>query len=59
MAKKAVKKPIAKKAKTKAKAKPLFPGFFKDKLAKTDPKIANAIASELMRQQHEIELIAS
>jgi glycine hydroxymethyltransferase len=41
------------------KSKPLYPGFFKDKLAKTDPKIARAIQSELMRQQHEIELIAS
>jgi glycine hydroxymethyltransferase len=61
MAKKAVtKKAPAKKAKAKSKkAKPLFPGFFKDKLSKTDPKIAKAIASELMRQQHEIELIAS
>jgi glycine hydroxymethyltransferase len=41
------------------KSKPLYPGFFKDKLAKSDPKIAKAIQSELMRQQHEIELIAS
>ena len=40
-------------------AKPLFPGFFKDSLAKADPKIAKAIASELKRQQDEIELIAS
>ncbi len=53
----------AKKTKTKKAAKaarkPLFPGFFKDKLAKTDPKVAKSIASELGRQQNEIELIAS
>ena len=55
------KKPAKKTRKpTKArKAKPLFPGFFRDKLAKSDPKIAKAIQSELLRQQHEIELIAS
>jgi glycine hydroxymethyltransferase len=52
MAKKAVKKSPKKSA-------PLFPGFFKEKLAKSDPKIAKAIASELVRQQNEIELIAS
>ena len=51
MAKKASKKP--------KKSKPLFPGFFKDKLAKVDPKVAKAIALELGRQQNEIELIAS
>jgi glycine hydroxymethyltransferase len=45
--------------KAKKKAAPLFPGFFKDKLAKADPKIAKAIQSELLRQQNEIELIAS
>ena len=57
---------IAKKTASKAKAakkpkiaKPLFPGFFKDKLAKADPKIAKAIALELQRQQNEVELIAS
>jgi glycine hydroxymethyltransferase len=51
---------VQKKAKPKAKAaKPLFPGFFKETLAKSDPKIAKAIAQELGRQQHEIELIAS
>ncbi len=52
---------MAKKKSKKAvkKAKPLFPGFFKEKLAKTDPKVAKAIAAELGRQQHEIELIAS
>jgi glycine hydroxymethyltransferase len=49
----------AKKTVKKAKAKPLFPGFFKDRLAKTDPKVAKAIAAELGRQQNEIELIAS
>jgi glycine hydroxymethyltransferase len=60
MAKVAVKKKAVKKAPSKTKkAKPLFPGFFKDKLSKADPKIAKAIASELMRQQNEIELIAS
>ncbi len=60
-AKKAEKSKVkAKKAgKSPKKAKPLFPGFFKDKLAKADPKIAKAIASELLRQQNEIELIAS
>ena len=51
------KKPV--KAKAKKKAAPLFPGFFKDKLAKADPKVARAITSELLRQQNEIELIAS
>ena len=63
-AKKAVKsRSKAKKArpagKAAKKAKLLFPGFFKDKLAKADPKIAKAIKSELLRQQNEIELIAS
>jgi len=61
MAKKAVKK-STKPAKRKAvggKAKALYPGFFKDKLSKADPKIARAIANELKRQQDEIELIAS
>ena len=56
MAKKAIKKASNKKS---AKKKPLFPGFFKDKLAKADPKIAKAITQELHRQQNEIELIAS
>jgi glycine hydroxymethyltransferase len=60
MAKPAVKKKPTKKAPAKAKKpKALFPGFFKDKLAKADPKIAKAIQSELLRQQNEIELIAS
>ncbi len=52
MAKKAVKKSTKKNAL-------LFPGFFKEKLARSDPKIAKAIASEFIRQQNEIELIAS
>ena len=60
MAKKAIKKTVKKSAaKATAKKAPLFPGFFKDKLGKADPKIAKAIQSELHRQQHEIELIAS
>ena len=61
MAKKAAKAKVKKKAAKKAapKAKALFPGFFKETLKKSDPKIAKAIASELMRQQNEIELIAS
>lgn len=57
--KKPVKKAPAKTKSATKKSKPLFPGFFKDKLAKTDPKIAKAIQSELLRQQNEIELIAS
>jgi glycine hydroxymethyltransferase len=51
-----------KSASTKKKAAPrkaLFPGFFKDKLATADKKVAKAIALELKRQQNEIELIAS
>ncbi|HLA03392.1 MAG TPA: hypothetical protein VJ019_11580, partial [Aestuariivirga sp.] len=60
MAKKAIKKTIKKSAaKTGIKIAPLFPGFFKEKLSKTDPKVAKAIANELHRQQNEIELIAS
>ncbi len=71
MAMKSVKKAVsrtkarpAKKAAKKAPPKkpgrkPLFPGFFTDALAKSDPRIAKAIAAELGRQQHEIELIAS
>ena len=38
---------------------PLFPKFFSNTLAETDPDIAGAISNELGRQQHEIELIAS
>ncbi|MEM6710854.1 MAG: serine hydroxymethyltransferase [Pseudomonadota bacterium] len=37
----------------------LYPTFFSDDLATTDPEIAGAIKGELGRQQHEIELIAS
>jgi glycine hydroxymethyltransferase len=33
--------------------------FFKKPLAESDPEVASAIAKELGRQQHEIELIAS
>ena len=68
-AKKAVRKSVkkasakarpARKAAAKAKAaKPLFPGFFKERLARTDPRVARAIAGELVRQQKKIELIAS
>jgi glycine hydroxymethyltransferase len=35
------------------------PGFFTAALAEADPEIATAIANELGRQRHEIELIAS
>jgi glycine hydroxymethyltransferase len=56
---KAVPKKTSKPKARKAGPKPLFPGFFKEALAKSDPKIAKAIAQELGRQQHEIELIAS
>jgi glycine hydroxymethyltransferase len=37
----------------------LYPTFFSDDLATTDPELAAAIKGELGRQQHEIELIAS
>ena len=57
--KKAIKKPAKKAVKKLGRAAPLYPGFFKDKLAKADPKIARAIVNELKRQQQEIELIAS
>src|SRR5688572_20126271 len=43
----------------RAKAKPLFSGYFKDSLATADKAVAAAIRRELGRQQHEIELIAS
>jgi glycine hydroxymethyltransferase len=58
--KKTAKKPVKKAVKKTAK-KPavLFPGFFKERLAKTDPKVAKTIAAELKRQQEKIELIAS
>ena len=58
VAKKAA-KPARKAGATKPVRKALFPGFFSEKLAKTDPKIAKSIALELARQQNEIELIAS
>ncbi|HLV83195.1 MAG TPA: serine hydroxymethyltransferase [Devosia sp.] len=38
---------------------PLFPNFFTNSVAQTDPELAAAIADELGRQQGEIELIAS
>ena len=38
---------------------PLFPKFFTNSVADTDPELARAIQDELGRQQHEIELIAS
>lgn len=38
---------------------PLFPDFFTRTIADHDPVVAKAIADELGRQQHEIELIAS
>jgi glycine hydroxymethyltransferase len=37
----------------------LFPKFFSNTLAETDPEIAHAVQEELGRQQGEIELIAS
>lgn len=42
-----------------AKSYQPFEGFFSRSLADSDPVIADAIAKELDRQQHEIELIAS
>jgi len=38
---------------------PLFPDFFSNSVAQTDPDLAAAIKQELARQQGEIELIAS
>jgi glycine hydroxymethyltransferase len=38
---------------------PLFPGFFGRGLAESDPALYKAIADELVREQDEIELIAS
>ena len=38
---------------------PLFPKFFSNSVAETDPELAAAIQHELARQQGEIELIAS
>jgi len=37
----------------------IMAGFFSDPLAKSDPEIAAAIADELVRQQDQIEMIAS
>ena len=37
----------------------IYPDLFTAKLAQSDPEIAESIANELGRQQHEIELIAS
>ncbi|SHI88901.1 serine hydroxymethyltransferase [Wenxinia saemankumensis] len=42
-----------------APTKPETNGFFTESLATRDPEIAQAIADELGRQRHEIELIAS
>jgi glycine hydroxymethyltransferase len=42
-----------------AMSTPLFPNFFSNSVAQTDPELAKAIGNELGRQQHEIELIAS
>lgn len=38
---------------------PINPDFFAKSLAESDPEVAASINSELARQQHEIELIAS
>ena len=38
---------------------PIYPDFFTRSLADSDPEIQSAIARELDRQRHEIELIAS
>lgn len=46
-------------AMTEHDAQALYPTFFTDDLATTDPELAAAIQGELGRQQHEIELIAS
>jgi glycine hydroxymethyltransferase len=51
-------KPKAAVAKAR-RPKPLFPGFFRDKLETSDKAVAAAIRRELGRQRHEIELIAS
>jgi glycine hydroxymethyltransferase len=44
---------------TSAETTSFTSGFFTDSLAERDPEIASAVAKELGRQQHEIELIAS
>ncbi|MHA6298908.1 serine hydroxymethyltransferase [Devosia sp. CAU 1758] len=38
---------------------PLFPRFFSNSVADTDPELAKSMRDELSRQQNEIELIAS
>ena len=53
-----MKKKVSRKA-TRKRGKPLYPGFFKERLAAADKPVAKAIGRELGRQQHEIELIAS
>ncbi len=42
-----------------AKTAALFPGFFSQDLASSDPELYKSITDELVRQQDEIELIAS
>ena len=42
-----------------AQTKPLYPGFFTESLATSDPEIFQSIQDELGRQADEIELIAS
>lgn len=42
-----------------AKAAMTMQGFFESPLAKTDPEVAAAIGDELLRQQDQIEMIAS
>ncbi len=42
-----------------AKAAMTMQGFFNSPLAKTDPEVASAISDELVRQQDQIEMIAS
>ena len=42
-----------------AKTAALFPGFFSQDLASSDPELFKSITDELARQQDEIELIAS
>jgi glycine hydroxymethyltransferase len=46
-------------AMTETDLQALYPTFFTDDLATTDPELAAAMRGELGRQQHEIELIAS
>ena len=46
-------------AQTKAAQSGIFPSFFSEALASSDPALAAAINQEYHRQQHEIELIAS